>query len=355
MATFTGISSLADLNIQTLKGSAKTYGLQKINAEIQKDLANYNSQVSEMMASFCENLTEQVRVFNTTNQITMNEVDEFGKSRTKSDSGRWDVSFPVRKFIAGVGYSLEWLNRATVQEISDKFTALQLAHQKNIVKQTKQAIYTSGSSSFVDEHFNGETLTLRSFWCNDGATIPVNSAGSSFTAHTHYIGSSSGSVAATDVSALVLKVTEHDQTDDLMLVIHPNNYDAIAALTGFTALSSSVLSYDGTTSTVVKIDNSNLTNRMVGYWKNSIEIWVKPWAVENFMVCLATGSPDGKPLGFRQLPWNDLQGLKLNSLYENEPLVAQEGIAYEGMSVLNRSAGAVLQLNSSSYTNPTIS
>jgi hypothetical protein len=182
----------------------------------------------------------------------------------------------------------------------------------------------------------------------------VSTSGSFAGSHTHFIGSSSGSVAASDISALTKLITEHDITEDLMIVIHNNDYDTIAALTGFTALSSSLLNYSGETSTVVKLDNSNLNNRMVGLWKNSIPVWVKPFAVEHYALCLGLGSADGKPLAYRQLKWPTTQGLKLSSTSPTEPIICEQAIAFEGFAVLNRSAGAVLQLNNSTFSNPTI-
>lgn len=358
MTTFTGISTLADLNVQTLNGSAQVYGLDKINAEIQKSLANYNGQVSEMVGNFAESTTVQTKVFDGSSAITMVEVDEFGKARTQKDSARWTVSFPLRKFAAGVGYSLDWLNRATVGEVSRKLTSLQLAHQKNIVTQIQKAIYNNTNVTFVDNLFNNETLTIRRFWNADSATIPANQSGTAFTAasHTHYIANTSGSVIlAADVTTLIGKVTEHDVTEDLMLVIHRNDLTAFAALTGFTALSSSTLVYSGANSTVEKVDNSDLSNQMVGYFGTMmIPVWVKPYAVANYVLCIALGSPDGKPLAYRQLPYANMQGLKLDTKYANEPLIAEEGIALEGFGVLNRSSGAVLYTSGSVWVNPTL-
>jgi hypothetical protein len=72
------------------------------------------------------------------------------------------------------------------------------------------------------------------------------------------------------------------------------------------------------------------------------------------MACLALGASE-KPLQYRELPWDHLKGLKIDSQYENEPIIARSGVQYFGVAVYNRSAGAVLQLNSATYSNPTIS
>jgi len=359
--SFTGISTLSDLNIQQLNGSATVYGLDKINAEIVKSLDNYNTQVSELLSMYAEPVEIQTKVFDLASDLTMTETDEFGKSRTKANTGKWTVSFPIRKFVSGVGYSLEWLQRATVGEVNRKFMDLQLAHQKNYVKQVKTAIFTSASSTFVDEHFNGETLVLKPFWnadANHNDSIPANANGDTFAvaSHTHYIGSTSGSVAAADIDALVELVTEHDMTENVIIAINAADLDTIKALTtGFTALSSTLMNYSGVNSTVQKLDLSNLANRPVGLWKESYMIWVKPYVPANYAVCMCLDNSMGKPLGYRQLPFANMKGLKLNNKYAGEPMIADEAICFEGLSIMNRSAGACLQLNNSSYTSPTIS
>jgi hypothetical protein len=352
MATFTGVSTLADLNAATLNGSAQVYGLDKINAEIQKSLASYNAQVSEMLAAFAEPVTVQTKVFDGSSSITMVEMDEFGKSRTQKDSARWTVSFPVRKFGAGVGYTLDWLNRATVGEVSRKLTSLQLAHSKNLISQMQKAMFKNSNTTFVDKFFNNETLTIRTFWNADSSTLPMNASGSTFAgaSHTHYI--SASAVSKTSVNSLVTLVTEHDQVEDLVIVIHRGDVDTFTALSGFTALSSSLLHYNGSTATAQTIDNSDLNNQLLGYWGNlMIPVWVKPYAVQNYVLCLCLGSSDGKPLAYRQLPYT--QGLKLDTKYANEPLISEEGIAFEGFGVYNRSAGAILYTSGSQWVDPT--
>lgn len=357
MANFTGISTLSDLTAVQLNGSAIEYGLDKINVEIVKSLDTYNKQVSELMSGYAENVTEQVKVFGMGDSLDMVEADEFGKARTKNTAGTWEVAFPLRKFMVGIGYTFDWLQLASVQDVNKKFIGLQIGHQKEIVKQMKKALFTLNNNvSFVDSYDNGETLTIRGFWNADSSKIPANASGTTFNgaSHTHYIGSTSGAVANADVDAVITLVTEHDQTDDLILAINVADVSKIKALTGFTALSSDKLNYGGTVSTVDKLNNNDLSNRCIGLWQEYIPVWVKPFVPANYMLCLSLGANMGKPLGFRQHKVAAMRGLRLNSKSQLEPMLCEEGVAFSGIAVLNRSAGAVLQLNANSYTAPTI-
>jgi hypothetical protein len=357
MATFTGISTLSDLTTQVLKGSAIEYGLDKLNAEIVKSLNTYNKQVSELMNDYAESVSEQVKVFGMNDTIDGVESDEFGKSRTSKTAGKWEVAFPLKKYIFGVGYSFDWLQTASVQEVNKKFIDLQIGHQKNIVKQMRTALFTMNSNvTFVDSFFNGETLTLKGFWNADSSNIPANAAGTTFAgaSHTHYAGAVSGSVAATDIDSLVSNVTEHDCTQNLLIGINAADAATVKALSGFTALSSSLLNYSGVTSTVQTLDLTDLNNRVIGLWKDSVPVWVKPFVPAHYMVCMSLDNPMGKPVGYRQHHVAALRGLRLNSKSALEPMITEEGISFEGMAVMNRSAGAVLQLNNSTFSAPTI-
>lgn len=350
---FTGISTLSDLNIQTLNNSAASYGLEKISMEFAKSLTNYNQQVTEILADLAEKTTVQKKVFDLASDMEMSRIDEFGKSRSKANTGRWEVAFPCDKFATTIGFSNEFLQRATVQELNNRFIGGQVAHQKNIVKQIKSALFTSASVSYLDDNLNREELIIRPFWNNDGTVIPTNNNGESFTSHTHFIGSTSGSVANDDVDSLIQKVTEHDLTDDVVVYINSKDLAKISVLTKFTKLSSALIVHNATDATVDLLDNSDLSNRLVGYWDNTIKVFVKRFVPQNYAICLALGAPV-KVLAYRQLPYEGMQGLKINSHYAGEPLVSQEMICYEGFGVQNRSAGAVLQLNNSTFTSPTL-
>lgn len=91
---------------------------------------------------------------------------------------------------------------------------------------------------------------------------------------------------------------------------------------------------------------------MVGIWDGAYEVWVKPWAIDGYITCLATGGD--KPLAWRELPYASMRGLKLDSMTTVNPIVAQSATRYAGVGVANRSAGAVLYVNATTWADPTI-
>jgi hypothetical protein len=338
----TGTLTNLDLSKQIFT-SAVDYGLDKIYDFINQDLASYNASVREMMAEFCEATQKQTVVFDGSSNMAFEEADEFGVPTSKKDNSRWDVSFPVRKFIAGLGWTQDFLSMKTPAELEVSYTKLKTAHAKNIIKMIKRAIFNNVNYSFVDTHYNAATLTVRRFWNADGSTMPNNSNGTAFdgTTHTHYL--ASAAVSNADIDGAISTVREHDQTLGVRIYVNGANISDLEAIvtTKFKALSSALLVYSGENSTVAKLDNRDISNYLAGIWDGLYEVWVKPWVPEDYITVLASEMPD-KPLAFRELPFASMQGLKLDSMVSVQPLVSQSASHFAGVGVLNRSAGSVL-------------
>lgn len=359
MATFNGISTLDQLNAVELNGSAIEYGLDRINVEVNKTLQMYNKQVDELLsAEICENLTEQVKVFNTGEIGEGIEGNEFSRGMTMNTNGIWQVGFILKKYLFNVGYTFDWLQIASVGEVSRKLIELQGMHQKNTRKQIMKALFTLNTNDTSrDEFDNGEEVTVRGFWNADSSNMPANAAGKTFdgSSHSHYLGSVSGSVAASDINGLINTIVEHDVTEGLFLAINPEDTSTIEAFTSnFTPLASPVMNYNVTDVTKLTQTSDDMNNRQIGFWNRWIPVWTKPYVPQHYMTCLSTGNSMGKPIGRRLHKVSAMRGLRLNSTSLMEPLITERAISFEGYGILNRSAGGVLLMNNSSYSAPTL-
>lgn len=348
--SLTGSYSVDDL-LAVRNASAADFGADKIFDTLKEDLAFYNGLVSEQMTKFAQDLTEQVRNYGSSNLHQMLEIDEFGVAPSRKSLASSDVSFPLRMYSSSIGWTQKYLDIATPAEIASEYMAIRTGHSYELNKQLKKAIYNNTNYSFVDKLTNGVTLTVRRFLNGDGEVIP-DFQGTSFTAatHTHY--SATSSLTAAGIDALVSNVTEHGHTNDLMLVIDGSDKADIRALSGsFVPLSNAVIQYNASDVSRMSIDNSDLGNQMIGYWKD-IPVWVKPYAVANYMLCITSAGE--KALGFRQRKQASLRGLRLVSELPGYPLVSKSFEAEFGIAVNNRSAGAVLYFGSGTWANPTI-
>jgi hypothetical protein len=81
---------------------------------------------------------------------------------------------------------------------------------------------------------------------------------------------------------------------------------------------------------------------------------VKPWGVANYWFCYSEGAPE-KPLVMRVEEQDSLRGFRLIPRFPGYPLVSDNFETLDGFGVWNRTAGAVLYIGGTAWTNPTIS
>jgi len=350
----TGSYSIDDL-LAVRFASAGSFGLDTINKVLQADLDYYNVGVTEQLGLFAEPVTEQQRIYGTSAMIDMVEIDEYGAAPTKKNLTGVTCGFPLRLFSSSIGWTSKYFEIATPAEIAAQYLQVRKGHAAKMTQEIKKAIYNNANYTFVDKLTNGVSLAIKRFINADSSVIPNSPAGVSFdgSSHTHYLAKAGASLANADIDGLVSTVTEHGNTQALMLVISLSNKAAISALTGFKKLSSPELVYNATDATVARLDMSDLENQMIGLWNETIPVWVKPWAIENYVLCVATGAAE-KPLAFRQRPQTALQGLRIVAEINDYPLISKSMEAEYGFGVWNRLAGGVLYTGGTTWANPTI-
>lgn len=347
----TGTYSVDDL-LAVRNASAADFGADKIFDALKADLSFYNGLVQEQLSLFAQPLTEQMRVYGGSVLHQMTEVDEFGAAPGKKAYITGDVSFPLRLYSSSIGWTQKYLDIASPSELMSEYLAVRSGHSYEITRQIKKAIYNKDNYTFVDRLTNGVTLTIRRFVNADGQPIP-DFEGKSFdgSTHTHYLARAS-TLANSDINGLVSTVTEHGHTRGLMLIVSLASKASLTALSGFTPLGNAVMVYNATDTTKVTLDNTDLNNQHIGFW-GDIPVWVKPYAVDNYILCICTEGE--KPLGFRQRPQDSLKGLRLVSEIPGFPLVSKSFEAEFGLAVNARTAGAVLYIGGTTWANPTIS
>ena len=354
MANVAGMYQLSDL-LAVRNASAASFGLDLINQTIQSEVAYANAQASEMLADLAQKFTTQSAIWGGGGTVLMEEMDEFGVPLPSHSTPGITAQFPLRLFKQTIGWNREYFKKATPAEVASKFLELRKGYFAALIKSMRRALYGYGNGttceySFVDRLTNGVTLTIKPFAQGDVTvgTIPDSPAGVAFAnTHTHML--AENVVTGADVNALIDTVTEHGMTKGLKLYVNAADKAAIAALTTwYTPLSNALLSYAGVTSTLKKLDSLDLENQMVGYWNNNVEVWVKPWAVDGYLLCVATGMPE-KALGFRlDDEWH------IAAPYDDYPLYAEHTEAEFGFGVWNRIVGAVNYMDNDTWANPSI-
>ncbi|MEO5859172.1 MAG: hypothetical protein ABIR33_09515 [Pyrinomonadaceae bacterium] len=312
----------------------------------------HNEIFQEMVSGFVEISTDRQRRYGGQTDMTMDEVDEFGRGDAQKIPAGVTVGFPLRLFDVSVQWTRKYMQNAKVSELAAQFTAAETAHIKRLQREVKRAVFTSTNSTFVDRLVDSVSLAVKAFNNNDSAEIPPGPNGEAFAgSHQHYI-ARVGALAATDITAVIELVIEHHNTGQAMLYI---NRAQEAAVRGFTSnftpyVDARIVPGSGVTVASGQLAPTNLYNRAIGIFDGA-EVWVKPWIPANYMFAFVQGAP--KPLVLRERTAGS-SGLMIAAEDEAYPLRAKTLEAEFGVGVWTRTNGAVLYVGGTSYVIPTV-
>jgi hypothetical protein len=347
--TLSSLDSLA-----AIRQSVAQYGEDQAWASINAALIAYNRQVAEMTSDLIERTTDVQRAYGTMDSKNMQEMDQWGSPDAQKITAGVTVGFPLRRYGDALQWTRQFQESQTVAQLAAEIDGIATADRRNIIRAAKVAIFNSANASFIDKL--GEpanvTLALKAFVNNDGANLPVGPNGETFaTSHTHYL--ANATLTAAVLTNLIVTVQEHYNTGVPVVYISSTDEAAVRALTGFVADQDVriVLGGGSTTSTTTTgLNVANLYDRRIGLF-GAAEVWVKPWMIANYAFAYVRGAP--VPLVMR-VPVRGSTDLELVFDDERHPLRARGYERKFGISVWNRTNGAVLQFNNGTYQVPTI-
>lgn len=343
--------------LDTLRASQQSiadFGEDKAFDAIETARMAHNRILAEMLAGFVEVTTDRQRRYGGNADMTMDEVDEYGRGDAQKIAAGTTVGFPLRLFNVTVQWTRKYMQNRSVTELAAQFDAAQTAHVRAIQREIKRAIFTPVNTSFVDRLVDNVSLSLKAFLNADSAEIPAGANGETFNAstHTHYAARVAG-LAASDVTSLLETVIEHHNAGQAMLFVNRASEAALRAMTAnFTPyVDTRIIPGSGVTVANGDLNPTNLYNRAIGIFDGA-EVWVKPWIPANYMFCFVAGAP--KPLCLRERRAGS-SGLQIAAEDESYPLRAQTLEAEFGVSVWTRTNGAVLYTGGTgTYVAPSI-
>jgi len=344
--TFSVLDTLA-ASQQTVAQFGEDNAFQAIDAALDA----HNAIMRELLTMFAEPTTDNLRRYGGSDEMSMQELDEYGDPNPQKIAAGSNVGFPLRKY----GLALQWTRTAfqvmTGQEMAAAVDAAITADAKAIQRELKRAIFKATNATFLDRLVANVSLPVKAFVNADSAAIPLGPNGEPFNAatHTHYL--ATAAFVAADLTALIETVVEHQGAGDAQVFINRAQEGAVRAFTGFVAyLDQRITPATTGASAGGALDLINFNNRAIGIY-NGAEVWVKPWPVSGYIFAFVNGAP--KPLAFRT---RNPGGGDLSLIYENEthPLRARSFEREMGVGVYNRVNGAVLYVSGAAYVSPTI-
>jgi len=344
------------------------YGEDTLFEHVRDILDVHNMLTQDIMGDFVEMSPVRIARFGA-DAVTgeMVDVDEYGAADVqKTALAGYDIGVPIRDYQYAIGWTRRYMETRTVAEFAKELTAAQAADIRNLKKRALDALFRATNYTHVDRLVDGINLPVKALQNADGTSIPIDEFGTAFNGatHTHLVGRAGGSLAASDISALITNVTEHGvEGGQLILYIPAGLESAVRAFTSnFDAFQAPLLDPGpGSTADIVdggrKDDPYQINDKPIGIWDGYVRVWVKPWMPANYIMAFLTESTlRGRVVRMRTRP-NSAYGT-FRILAQNEhyfPLRAEHMGREFGMGVWNRLGAAILYTGGTSYVQPTIS
>lgn len=353
-----GTYTIGELQAVT-DATVKKFGEDKAYEALQADLDFHNEAVREQLAELATPTTATQDRYGTNDDTEMEEADEFSRAKTQTVSVGDVVGYPLRKFIRGVGFTKDYLERATVAELAGKQIAVETSHVVALGRAISRALFIPTNYTFRDIHVDEVDIHVKRLVNGDGGGIPNGPFGEQFdpATHSHYnaIDWAAATVSQREaaVAALITDVVEHGHGKGVVIYVNQGDETLITDLPGFKPyLDARIRPGTNQDVAVGTLDTTQTNNRAIGLYR-SAEVWTKPWEPENYFLCFARGAA-AKPLKFREDTIASRRGLRLGGEIPAYPLLTKNYEAFFGLGVYTRTAAAVLYIGGGAYQSPTL-
>lgn len=352
-----GTLSLDDLLAAT-QPTIVEFGEDLVYQGISDILEIHNRLTEEKLNNYVLTSTDRMRRYGGVDSMVMEPIDEVGVPQAQKVTAGATVGFPLRRYANAIQFTRDWMTQHTPEELTVQILAQRDADERTVDREIKRALFRPTNYTFTDrlvQPTSQITIPVKALANADGAPIPSGPNGESFdgSTHTHYLARVGGTVAATDVQAMVNTVIEHHPNGKPMIWISRTDEATFTGIPGFVAfVPVTIHQADTSTYAIGKtLDPTQVNNRAIGMWNGQAEVWVKPWIPAGYFYCWTQGGPI--PLVMRE-PARGIKGLRLLAEFEVYPLRATSIARDFGLGVWNRTNGAILYIGGTSYVNPTI-
>lgn len=358
MALKTGTHTIQDLAANTFAGEPARDNIDALNEAVAADLAAHNAAVAGMVSDLAETSPERSTVYGTSAQGEAVPADEFTRGPTQKIAVGSKVEFPLSKFQYPIGWTADYLRRASVQDIALGTIAARQAHLTRISRDVRDALLGPANYTFTDRFVDGMELSVKRLVNADSAPIPNGPNGEEFNpaTHTHYTGiawaGADATARAAAIRALIQDVVEHGHGDDVRVYINRAQEADVRALDAFEPLPTPNIVYRATDTAVGTLDITRADNRLIGYF-DGFPVYTKPWMPASYMFAFAAGG-GAKTLRIRTSGVPGEQGLFVAGEIIMHPLQARYMEFFHGVGVLTRTNGAALYLGNATYAAPTL-
>jgi hypothetical protein len=288
----------------------------------------------------------------------------------KKTMDSWNFPVPILRYGDATNITMEAMKQMTSKQIMAYAEATMIADKQNLIKQCFSAMCTKAPSAAVDE-LTSLACTPKAFWNDESAMdTPRTNGQYSFDGdHDHYLAYTS---LSTNMLTVMAKVHEHEGMNGGQGIIFcgpgATGINVLKADTTYwkpVMVTSDILGIVGpdfnrsgvVTPLIAGLKKLGNNIQIAGTYDRAIVVETPDLPTYYFLYVVVTGPNSNlAPLGWREHP--QFKGLQLWSDSGSNPIIGTDAQwrRYLGMSVWNRSAGAVAYIysgNSSTWAEPT--
>lgn len=302
-------------------------------------------------------------------------VDEFGAMDVMRprvpEVEQGNIGFPLERWQFAWQVTRDYVETRSPRDAALRLLGIQRGDLERIEYEVQNAFFNPVSNTtYRDQLIDQLNIPIRRLANGDGQMLPNGPKGEVFNpaTHTHYVGRAGGSLAATDIDALILNVIQHGISGQIRIYINVDQEAAVTAFPNFYPFDAvEVVVREPERGTVTMrspgplietVNPQNPENMAIGRWNAKYEVATRPWVPSGYIIVMDTGK---KPLVWRtrQNPSAAFgaQGraaLRIVGEHERFPLRAEWLEREFGIGVGDRLAAAILDTTGTSYTMPTL-
>jgi len=239
-----------------------------------------------------------------------------------------EIALTLKDFALGFGFTKQAIQDSTADELRETQAEALRADQRLLTKRFFAKVMSPA--------------TDKGFWDGNESVAPPNFKGNTFTtAHTHYLASGSSSIKLADINRIKQHIQEHGYMGELWMLLNSGLVEDLENLAGWTAAMTPV-------SLIERIATEGFKAIKLFQGFNFV---TDDWVPDGYLVAL---EGQIQPIAMREPLQPAGRGLKLyEGPFSDMPLREAYYEHRFDLEVVQRGAGAVMQITTGSYSKPT--
>lgn len=321
-----------------------TVGGTRIAEAVAASLEEYNRSVDALMGDMVQRTTDRTRKFLIPSSGDMQPIDEWGNPLPVKHAGSYDVGFPIQG--AGTAWGDNRVSRElmTVEEANRNTIEAMKMDARWIRRHLMAAVLDNTTWTFGDPQGD---ITIQPLANNDTVKYP-QTTGDTATAQ-HYTAGTGVFTQAQVATMRDLLQTYPNNSGDVVVYVASDLVDDVEAMTGFVPVADpDVMVGSATAQLVTSRIDPGFGDLVIGKVERC---WIVEWRyLPNGYAIARIGN---RPfVAMREYPAAALQGLFAEQHSSDGNLREMRLLRYAGFGVFDRTAAAVHQAGTATYTIP---